>query len=162
MARFCWLVVIAAAGIDAAPRSKQLQCTSGLPAVEAIRSVATGIVAADNRRDIEAVMAYYASDAVLMPPNEAPVAGRGQIRRRYEGLFAAFTPEIVPRIDEACVDGGIGFVRGHNGGRLIPRAAGEPRVLDDGFLMLLRLEPGGLWKISHLIWHRQSPPGVGR
>jgi ketosteroid isomerase-like protein len=138
------------------------QCSADVAAVQAIRSVATGIVAADNRRDIEAVMGYYARDAVLMPPNEAPVAGRDLIRPRYEGLFAAFTPEIVPRVDEACVDGGIGFVRGHNGGRLIPRATGEPRVLDDGFLMLLRLEPGGRWKISHLIWHRQSPPGAGR
>jgi ketosteroid isomerase-like protein len=139
-----------------------VQCSADVPAVQAIRSVATGIVAADNRRDIESVMAYYAGDAVLMPPNEAPVAGRDLIRPRYEALFAAFTPEIVPRVDEACVEGRVGFVRGHNGGRLIPRTSGETRVLDDGFLMLLRLEPGGLWKISHLIWHRQGQPGLGR
>jgi len=28
--------------------------------------------------------------------------------------------------------------------------------LDDAYLMLLRLEAGGIWRISHLIWHRQS------
>jgi ketosteroid isomerase-like protein len=156
-----WLTLVGLAGVPAS-QSQALQCSAELPAVQAIRSVATGIVAADNRRDIESVMAYYARDAVLMPPNEAPVAGRDLIRPRYEELFAAFTPEIVPRIDEACVDGRVGFVRGHNGGRLIPRTTGEARALDDGFLMLLRLDSAGLWKISHLIWHRQSPPRPAR
>jgi hypothetical protein len=45
---------------------------------------------------------------------------------------------------------------------LTSRTGGEARTLDDGFLMLLRLESGGLWKISHLIWHRQSPPRPAR
>jgi ketosteroid isomerase-like protein len=107
----------------------------------------------------------FAADAILLPPGEAPVAGRDKIRPRYEALFAGFSPEIEPRIDEACVAQSFGFVRGRNGGRLVPRSAGEPRALDDTFVMLLRLEPDGAWRISHLIWHRQSAPAaapVGR
>jgi ketosteroid isomerase-like protein len=118
--------------------------------------VADGIVAADNRRDLQQVLDYYASDAVLLPPGEAPVVGRDTIRPRYEALFSAFTPEIELRIDEACVRADLGFVRGHNGGRLIARASGQTRVLDDAFIMVLRLESGHVWRISHLIWHRQS------
>ncbi len=120
--------------------------------------MATGIVDADNRRDIERVVAYYAADALLMPPGEAPVAGRDRIRPRYEALFASFTPAIELRIEEACVGAGLGFVRGRNGGRLLPRASGEIRMLDDGFVMLLRLEADGVWRISHLIWQRLSEP----
>jgi ketosteroid isomerase-like protein len=117
--------------------------------------VAEGIVAADNRRDLRQVVDYYANDAILLPPGEAPVAGRDKIRPRYEALFAGFTPEIELRIDEACAGAGLGFVRGHNGGRLVSRASGETRLLDDAFIMMLRLD-AGVWRISHLIWHRQS------
>lgn len=134
------------------------ECRPSASGAQAIRAVATGIVDADNRRDLEQVLAYYAADAVLMPPGEGPVVGRGRIRPRYEALFASFTPEIALEIEEACAEAGLGFVRGRNGGRLVWRATGEVRRLDDAFIMLLRLEPDGVWRISHLMWHRQGPP----
>jgi uncharacterized protein (TIGR02246 family) len=158
MTRMVWLLTFALVAPVTHGQAPALECASDAPAVRAIRAVAIGIVDADNRRDAAQVLAFYASDAVLMPPGEAPVAGRDRIRPRYEALFAAFAPEIEARIDEACVAAGIGFVRGHNGGRLVPRGPGEARLLDDAFVMLLRLEPEGVWRISHLIWHRQSDP----
>jgi len=153
-----WLAVVSLAA-----SSTTLRCGEDAAGVRDVRSVASGIVAADNRRDLERVLAYYAADAILLPPGEAPVAGRDRIRPRYEALFASFTPEIELRIDEACADGALGFVRGHNGGRLVPRGSGDARPLDDAFLMLLRLESAGVWRISHLTWHRQGPaaPGAG-
>jgi uncharacterized protein (TIGR02246 family) len=134
------------------------ECHANASSARAIRAVAIGIVDADNRLDLERVLAYYAADAVLMPPGEGPVIGRERIRPRYEALFASYTPEIELEIEEACAGAGLGFVRGRNGGRLVSRATGEARRLDDAFIMLLRLEPGGVWRISHLIWHRQAPP----
>ena len=133
-------------------------CRPDSSAVREVRAVATGIVAADNARDLERVLGYYAADAVLMPPNGAVVLGRDAIRPRYEALFADYVPEIFVRIDEACVGDGLAFVRGHNGGRLLDPAAKGSRELDDDFLMLLRLDPAGAWRISHLIWHRASAP----
>src|SRR5262245_14838844 len=76
------------------------ECRTDAPGAREVRAVATGIVDADNRRDIERVLAYYAADAVLMPPGEAPVAGRDAIRPRYEALFAGFDPAIEPEIGE--------------------------------------------------------------
>ena len=158
MTRTAWLLIGAALAPAAAADPTSLQCGADVSGVREIRGVASGIVAADNRRDLEKVLAYYAADAVLMPPGEAPVVGRDRIRPRYEALFAGFTPEIALQVEEACVGAGLGFVRGRNGGRLTPRTAGEVRALDDVFVMLLRLEPEGVWRISHLIWHRQSGP----
>jgi len=118
------------------------------------RAVAAGIIAADNDRDMPRVLSYYAGDAALMPPGEDTVVGRDAIGPRYQRLFADFSPRIEGRVDEACVNGDRAFVRGHNGGRLVPRGEGTPRDLDDDYLMLLRREPDGVWRISHLIWHR--------
>ena len=118
--------------------------------------MAGGIIAADNARDITRVMDSYAADAWLLPPNDVPVRGHAAIRPRYEALFNGFNPAIEGRIDEVCASGSIAFVRGHNGGRMISRTGAPPRVLDDAYLMTLRLEPDGRWRISHLMWHSQE------
>ena len=124
-----------------------------------VRAVAEGIVEADNARDIGRVQSSYAPDAVLMPPNEAPVRGWDAIRPRYEALFASFDPAIEGHLDEVCVSGAIAFVRGRNGGQFNQRGTGRPRMLNDEYLMLLRRDDTQTWRISHLIWHPASPAG---
>ena len=127
-------------------------CRADSATVMAVRRVADGIIAADNERNIDRVMSYYADDAWLMPPNADPVQGHAAIRPRYETLFAGFSPAIEGRIDEACVSGATAYVRGHNGGRMKSRASAPDRALDDSYLMLLKFD-AGRWRISHLIWH---------
>jgi uncharacterized protein (TIGR02246 family) len=131
-------------------------CRADSPAVTAVRAVADGIIAADNARDLTRVIDSYAADAWLLPPNDVPVRGHAAIRPRYETLFGGFTPAIEGRIDEVCVSGSIALVRAHNGGRMISRSGAPPRLLDDVYLMTLRLEADGRWRISHLMWHPQK------
>jgi ketosteroid isomerase-like protein len=118
-----------------------------------VRAVADGIIAADNERAIERVLDFYADDAIWLPPDEPPVQDRSVIRQRYESLFRDFDPAIAGRIEEICVDRGLAFVRGHNGGRLVARGGGASRELDDVYLMVLRRGVDGDWKISRLMWH---------
>jgi len=148
------LVVLLSSRALAAPAAQE--CGQDAAGVREIRAVATGIIAADNERAIERVLAYYTPDAIWMPPEQDAVVGRAKIRARYEALFAAFTPEISPTIEQACVAESLGFVRGHNGGRVVDRRSGAARDLDDAYLMLLRREADGAWRISHLMWHRRS------
>jgi len=122
-----------------------------------VRAVAEGIIAADNARDIERVLGYYAADAILMPPGEQPVTGREAIRPRYEGLFAEFNPAIEAHIEEICAGNDLAIVRGHNGGRLVPRAGGAARTLNDVYLMVLHRNAEGEWRISRLMWHAADP-----
>jgi len=130
------------------------QCDSNSLEEKAVRSIAEGIIAADNASDLRAVLNFYDRYAVLLPPNESAVSGYDAIRTRYEALFANFKPVIRARIDELCVEKKTAFVRGHNGGELTPIKGGESRQLDDTYLMLLRLGSDGNWRITHLMWHR--------
>lgn len=123
-----------------------------------VRAVADGIIAADNKRDLKSVLAFYARDAILMPPAEGRVVGVENIRPRYEALFANFQPAIEARIEEVCVRDDLALVRGHNGGRLVGIGTNASRDLDDVYLMMLRRNQNGVWRISHLIWHRASSP----
>lgn len=124
----------------------------------AVHAIATGIVTADNARDIASVLGYYAEGAMLMPPGAAPVTGFAAIRDRYEDLFRSWQPAIEGRVDEVAVSGNVAWVRGHNGGMLRSLVPGTAdRALDDVYLMTLRRQPGGGWEIARLMWHSQSP-----
>lgn len=130
------------------------ECRADNPIVKTARRVAEDIVAADNAQDLDKVLSFYADDAVLLPPNESPVTSRDAIKSRYESLFASFKPQIDGRVDEVCVDQKTAFIRGHNGGSMVPISGGDFKKLDDIYLMLLRRDKTGAWRISHLIWHR--------
>ena len=158
MTRAC--LVVSALFVSHVPVAAGLsrQCDPTADGVREIRAVASGIVAADNERAIDRALAYYTADAIWMPPEQDAVAGREKIRVRYEALFAAFKPEITLTIEQACVAGDLGFVRGNNGGRVVDRKSGAARDLDDAYLMLLRQDLDGAWRISHLMWHRRSRP----
>ena len=132
------------------------ECRVDNPLVKTVRRIAEDILAADNGQDIDKVLALYTDDAILLPPNERPVRGRAAIKPRYEALFANFKPQIEGLIDEVCVEQKTAFIRGHNGGSLVPIKGGEFKNLDDSYLMLLRRDKNGAWRISHLIWHRSS------
>jgi uncharacterized protein (TIGR02246 family) len=144
--------------IGQAAVSKPAGCQSEGPAVRAVRTVAEGIVAADNARDLNRVQASYTPDAVLIPPNESPVRGWDSIRPRYEALFAGFSPAIEGHLDEVCVSGQVAFVRGRNLGSFVSRGPQPSRTLNDVYLMLLRFDERGAWRISHLMWHPAAPP----
>ncbi len=61
-----------------------------LDAADAIRQLDAEFMTAANAKDASAlVKAFYAQDAVLMPPNHAIVEGRGQIQNFLQGLITA-------------------------------------------------------------------------
>jgi acetoin utilization deacetylase AcuC-like enzyme len=89
------LLVVAIGLLLAAGTARSaLRCDPDVAGAAYVRAVAEGIVAADNARDLERVLGYYAPRATLMPPGEPPVTGHEAIRPRYEQLFRSFDPQI--------------------------------------------------------------------
>lgn len=123
------------------------------PDAQAVRAIATGIIAADNAADVEAVLAFYAEGAVLIDPTGERVTDRAAVRQRYEGLFRTERAELVAHIDDLAVSGDLAIVRGRNTGRFVSRATGTARAVDDVYLMGLCRQADGQWRITHLMWH---------
>jgi uncharacterized protein (TIGR02246 family) len=123
----------------------------------AIRAVTSGIIAADNTGDALAVIRFYADDAVLLPPNGAPVVGKDVIRARYEEGFRYFRFAISSSSEETHVFGDWAFDRGTTAGKTIPKTDGSSRPIHDKYLMILHREPGDAWKIARLIWNAAEP-----
>jgi uncharacterized protein (TIGR02246 family) len=128
-------------------------CATPTPAqLERPFDVARRIVAADNACDLDAVLDCYAEEAVLMPPNEPSVRGRDAIRPRYEQLFATFQPRIESVVESSWSRGDRAAECGTTRGELVPRDGSPAKKLDDKYVMHLRRDPDGRWRIERLIW----------
>jgi ketosteroid isomerase-like protein len=103
------------------------QTTDPADEKQAIEKTLTGIVEAANTGDIEAVMAYFAEDAVAMPTDEMPVFGTRLIRPRIGSLLDQSKLIIFLTSEETNVSGAFAFARGYIGGRIVPKNA----VLND-------------------------------
>jgi uncharacterized protein (TIGR02246 family) len=117
-----------------------------------VLAVVRGIIAADNRKDLQKVIDFYENDAVLLPPGEMEVMGVAAIRPRYERLFENFDLEINTVINEVTVSGSWAFVRGRNVGNLRDKSNGNERKLNDAYLMILHRSNRGVWRIARLMW----------
>lgn len=117
-----------------------------------IQKVVEKIILADNGGDLEGVLACYSDNAILMPPNDPAIKGKSEIRKRYESIFATTKVRFENVTEEAYVSGDWGFIRGFTNGFVTVMDSGEKKSIKDKYLMILRLQPDGDWKISHLMW----------
>jgi uncharacterized protein (TIGR02246 family) len=128
-----------------------------------VRRVVDGIIAADNTGDLEAVLSFYAEDAILLPPNGDPIRGIEAIRHHYEELFQNSVLYIRAISRETQVNGDWAFDRGTINGQLLPRededgkTTGEPKTINDKYVMTLHRDGENGWRITRLIWNSTNP-----
>lgn len=129
----------------------------------AVRRVVDGIIAADNAGDLEAILSFYAEDAILLPPNGDPIRGIEAIRQHYKELFQTSVLYIRAVSRETQVSGDWAFDRGTVDGQILPREDehgkinGEPKIVNDKYVMTLRREGENGWRITRLIWNSTDP-----
>ena len=120
---------------------------------DAVRAIASAIIAADNQGDVEKVVGLYTPDAVLMPPGGAFVEGRDAIRAHYGALFSRFSLMATLSSRETIVSGEWAFDRGTTEVASTSKETGETVEAHDKYLMVLHHEEDG-WRIARLIWNR--------
>jgi uncharacterized protein (TIGR02246 family) len=115
----------------------------------AIEAAVQRYVDASNQGDADALASLYADDAVLLPPDHEPVRGRaasGEFWRQGtdEGL------EVTTLTVE--VDGDLGYLVGRYH---LPATDEEPA--DSGkYVMCLKRQRDGAWKLTADIWNRSG------
>ncbi|MFQ5962467.1 MAG: YybH family protein [Candidatus Methylomirabilales bacterium] len=171
------VVVVVFAGCTPAeeqPGAMTAETTSTEADVEAVHRVRETHDAAVNAGDLEAYLAVFAEDAVLMPPNEPPVLGKEATRAWGQGLFSQFSFEETMSSEEVVVAGDWGFDRGTYTIRPTPKVGGEAaegtpieqpeigRELDYAqtgkYLWILKRQGDGSWKTARAMWSSNHPP----
>ena len=128
--------------------------------VEAINSLRDEFIGLDNASDAAGLASLYTNDAVLMPPNEAAVTGNQAIESWFQTTFDQFTTEFTVASEELEVVGDWAFDWGAYMTALTPRAGGEPTEDRGKYIVILRKQVDGSWRIAHDIWNSDNPaPG---
>ncbi len=123
----------------------------------AVRGAVEGLMAADNGGNPDLAIGFYAEDAVLMPPEGVAIVGRDAIRSHYVKVFGQSTLTLTARSDETMISCDLAFDRGTVSGSLQARDGGDPSAVRDQYLMVLRRDAAGRWKVLRLMWGPVPP-----
>jgi uncharacterized protein (TIGR02246 family) len=121
----------------------------------ALRAVTVTYLEAYNAGDVETIVALFAEDGVLMPPN-APVAnGRAAIGAKVTADTAEAKAEgvkLVPGTSTAGVGGETGW---ESGAYTVTNASGA--TLDSGSYLAVSHKSNGKWLIQRIIYNSDRP-----
>ncbi len=116
---------------------------------QAIEAAVSRYVSASNSGDAEALTALYTEDAVLLPPDHAPIQGKAAIGQFWrQGTDTGLQVRTL-RVE---VDGSVGYLIGQYS---LPANDEEPA--DSGkYVMCLRRQRDGSWKLAADIWNSST------
>lgn len=115
----------------------------------AIEAAVSRYVAASNKGDTDALTDLYTDDAVLLPPDHAPVHGRRAIGEFWRQGTDSGLAVTTLRVE---VEGSLGYLVGQYN---LPETSEEPA--DSGkYVMCLRRQRDGSWKLAADIWNSSA------
>jgi len=91
------------------------------------------------------MMATYADDAVLMPPNFPAFRGRDAIRQFWTGFLSAGQVEATVEADKVIQSCDMAAELGHYSLKITPKGGGNP-IEDNGKFVLVWRKVGGQWR----------------
>jgi uncharacterized protein (TIGR02246 family) len=150
-----WVAVVACAAC-ASPQPPQETAASTDPTP--INDIRSRFQAAYNAGDAAAVAALFADDAVSMPDHEPALEGKAAIEKRMQEVFAQYSPSISITPGETEVHGDVAHEHGTYTIELTPKAGGTAMKDNGKYLVILKREADGTWKIHHDIDNSSNPP----
>lgn len=124
---------------------------------ENIRALEGRFVKAFLAKDWKALPSLYATDAVLMPPNTAPVSGNQQIAGWFAGAPITITGFNISSADTRIHDG---FATNRGAYTITFTMPGSPTPVTDvgKFLWVLRKSSQGNWQVTIDMFSSNNPP----
>jgi uncharacterized protein (TIGR02246 family) len=148
-----WMLAVFAAAVIAVTCSQaedEDTTTTADDMVAVARMVSSFDTFAANE-DIESFLAYVADDAVMLPPGEPAIVGKGAIRDWYTVFYANFSNDMTHESLEVDAFRDIIVARGNATGALTPKAGGEPMPFDNKYLFILKRQEDGklqVWRAA--------------
>ncbi len=125
---------------------------------DAIRALLAAFDAGVNTDDQAALVALYAEDVISMPPDAAGRIGLETIVAAMEEGFGANTIQLTSVVDEVEVAGDLAYVRVTYDETITPTAGGDAEQMHGNWLVILRRQEDGSWKIWREMWSVFTPP----
>jgi uncharacterized protein (TIGR02246 family) len=138
---------------DAAPSS---------PAVREIDKTRNEYVESWKAGDVERITSLYTHDGVVMYPDQPPVIGRAAIAEYFKGFYAEFDAlDFQLASSEIVVAGDWAYDRGTYRWKAKPKKGGAPMDDDGKYLVILRREADGRWRVARDMDNSDRPAAQG-
>jgi uncharacterized protein (TIGR02246 family) len=139
------------------PASEQLATPDPAAAQQEIERLRDEWVAASERDDAAAVAALYTDDAVVASPDDPPAEGREAIQALWTRNFP-MASGLEVRSAKLEASGDFAYDYGEFSQRITP-PKGKPMDVTGKYLVVLKRQPDGAWKIAkHVSFN--MPPGT--
>jgi len=142
------LVTLIALAVLTSSRGPSAQVDNRAADVAALQSADEQWSAAAGRKDVAATLAFYADDAVLLPPNAPTITDHRSIRQAWAAMLGPTTTSMSWKASKAEVakSGELGYIYGTYQDS-VQDPKGGPPVRDTGkFVEIWRKQSDGTWK----------------
>ena len=124
--------------------------------IQAIIELDNDVHAAVEAGDLDAVMAFWTDDALIIAPNLPMVHGKAAVRSFFQAAFDSMTLEFERSSEEVIVSGDLAVHRGHTVSTYTP--TGQASIEDpQKWVDVYRRQPDGSWLIWLTIWNSDLP-----
>jgi ketosteroid isomerase-like protein len=132
------------------------QCKKNKTATaEELSQMNRDFAAALNNKDAVAAANCYTEDATVHPPNEAPVSGRANIQKYWEGAIAAGAFDVAVATISTGSSGDLGYEIGRFQ-MSMKDSTGKVSTERGKYIELLRRGEDGKWRSTHGIWNTDT------
>ncbi len=121
-----------------------------------VRQVIGQFCDAANRRDVDALVACYTQDAVLLPPNQPRCEGREAIRRFVKAMNDAGFSRIEAKADRVAYSGDLVSIVGHNITEM-RQPDGTTKIQHGKCLEVRRRQPSGELRLVFHCFNSDEP-----
>ncbi len=127
----------------------------------AIREADQAFAKAATAGDAAALTAFYASDAVLMPPGSPALKGSEEISKFFTGMTSSVSGPFELRTMAVDGRGDLAFSTGEYTATLTPKQKGaKPMPVERGkYIGVMKKQPDGSWKLIYDTWNQNAAPG---
>ena len=153
----CTILILALCMLACQPAEEPAEPVSTEADVEALRDMMRQIDAAINAGNLDGPMAFYADDAVQMPPNIPIFIGKEAIRSGLEEFLAANTVEQRSTVEDIRVSGDWAFLRLSYTMSITSKDGGDTTTEVGKWVLICQRQADGSWRIATEIWNTDAP-----
>jgi uncharacterized protein (TIGR02246 family) len=111
-------------------------------------------------KQLEPILKFYASDAVFLPANGERITGSTALRALFQNVMATFNSDLTLHSQNLETSGDLAYDSGDFQEVLTTIATGAKINSKGSYIMILKRQPDGSWKITQHAWMGTPPPGA--
>jgi len=120
---------------------------------KAVEQAEADWIKAFNRADVDAMLALYTRDVVLMPPGERSLHGRRAVGKWITAFFDLHKAHQVVRNEEVEVQGSFAYLRGRFEIEIVQHRGGPFETVRGQHMVIWRKGKDGAWRAARDIWN---------